>query len=194
MAPTYSPAPTWSGGCSEPHNFHLDKCFHKNKHSARPALMAWDSLGSVGQFSIVLISFMAITLAMSLFIARARKKRRRGESYLGFFFRDTFRVKKKRRSKKRSLRSKKVGDLDVESTSRRSTRSRRTNSSRSRSKSKSSRRSKSRSRVSALDSKSIQPSSVSGRSSRSRSKSKTRSTGLMDSEAVSVQASQSRLV
>jgi hypothetical protein len=29
MPPTYLPAPTWEGGCDEPHNFHLDKCFHK---------------------------------------------------------------------------------------------------------------------------------------------------------------------
>jgi len=198
MAPTYSPAPTWSGGCSEPHNFHLDKCFHRNKSSARPALMAWDSLGSVGQFSIVLISFMAITLVMSLFLARARKKRRRGESYMAFFVRDSFRGKRKRRSKKRSLRSKKTGDLDEammdDTKSRRSNRSKRSASRSSRSHSKSTRRSKSRSRVTALDSKSIQP-SVSGRTKgRSRSKSKTRSSGLMGSEKVSVQGGQSRLV
>ena len=29
MAPTVSPAPTWEGGCGEPHNFHLDKCFQR---------------------------------------------------------------------------------------------------------------------------------------------------------------------
>lgn len=188
MAPTYSPAPTWAGGCSEPHNFHLDKCFQRR---ARPRVtaVAWDSLGRVGQASVFLISFMAVTLAFSLFIARARKKRKKGESYLGFFIRDTFRRKKKKKSrkKKRSLRRKLRGlDKDLESSflddrSRRSRGSRaRSRSSRSKSKggSRSGSRSGSRKRSKSrnLESQTVQPSSEksvkSSRSKSSRSKSR----------------------
>lgn len=182
MAPTYSPAPTWEGGCSEPHNFHLDKCFQRRSRP-KVSAVAWDSLGRVGQASVFLISFMAITLAFSLFIARARKKRRKGESYLGFFIRDTFRRKKKKkksRKKKKSLRRKLKGlDKDLESSflddrSRRSKGSRaRSRSSRSKSKSGSRKRSKSR----GLENQTVQPSSASvksGRSKGSRSKSRSR--------------------
>lgn len=174
LAPTHSPAPTWSGGCNEPHNFHLDKCFARRSRP-RHATVAWDSLGKVGQVSVLLVSFMAVTLAFSLFIARARKKRRKGESYVGFFLRDTFRKKKKKKKrskKKRSLRRQLKGlDKDLEESmlddrSRRSGRSKRS----SRSKSKS--RSKSRSR--GLEAQTIQPSSAST-SGKSRSKSRSKS-------------------
>ena len=47
----------------------------------------------------MLVVFMAVTLSVSIFLARARKKRRRGESYLGFFFRDLSRKRKKKRRK-----------------------------------------------------------------------------------------------
>mmetsp|Transcript_17061 Transcript_17061/g.46786 ORF Transcript_17061/g.46786 Transcript_17061/m.46786 type:complete len:968 (-) Transcript_17061:85-2988(-) len=97
MPPTYSPAPTWEGGCSEPHNMHLDKCFYATHKKPRPSAIVWDALGSVGQVSIVLVVLMACTLSLSIFLARARKKRRRGESYLGFFFRDLTRRRRKRR-------------------------------------------------------------------------------------------------
>jgi hypothetical protein len=99
MPPTFSPAPTWKGGCDEPHNFHLDKCFRK-RYKPKASAVAWDALGSVGQFSVMLVVFMAVTLSVSIFLARARKKRRRGESYLGFFFRDLTRRKRKKRRKK----------------------------------------------------------------------------------------------
>lgn len=99
MPPTYSPAPTWKGGCDEPHNFHLDKCFRK-RYKPKASAVAWDALGAVGQFSVMLILFMAVTLSTSIFLARARKKKRRGESYLGFFFRDLSKKKKKKRRRK----------------------------------------------------------------------------------------------
>jgi len=182
MAPTFSPAPTWDGGCSEPHNFHLDKCFQRRSRP-KVSAVAWDSLGKVGQASVFLISFMAVTLAFSLFVARARKKRRSGESYLAFFMRDTFKLKKKKKSsrkKKKSLRRKLKGlNKDLESgflddRSRRSKSSRaRSRSSRSKSKSGSRKRSKSRN----LEATTVQPSSASvksGRSKSSRSKSRTR--------------------
>jgi len=188
MAPTFSPAPTWEGGCGEPHNFHLDKCFQRRSRP-RVSAIAWDSLGTVGQASVFLISFMAVTLAFSLFIARARKKRRKGESYLGFFLRDTFRMKKRKkkssRKKKKSLRRKLKGlDKDLESSflddrSRRSRGSRaRSRSSRSKSgRSRSSRSgSKKRSKSRNLEAQTVQPSSAaSAKSSRSKSRSKSRS-------------------
>jgi hypothetical protein len=99
MPPTFSPAPTWKGGCDEPHNFHLDKCFRK-RYKPKASAVAWDALGNVGQLSVVIVVFMAVTLSVSIFLARARKKRRRGESYLGFFFRDLTRKKRKKRRKK----------------------------------------------------------------------------------------------
>jgi len=174
MAPTFSPAPTWSGGCNEPHNFHLDKCFQRRVRPAH-ASIAWDSLGQVGQLSVFVISFMAVTLAFSLFVARARKKRRKGESYLGFFLRDTFRLKKKRKKssrKKKSLRRKLKGlDKDLEESMLDDNRSRRSKSGRSRSRGKS----RSRSRK-GLEAQTVTPSSAqsvkSDRSKRSRSRNK----------------------
>jgi len=179
MAPTYSPAPTWSGGCNEPHNFHLDKCFQR-KNRAHAAVMAWDSLGSVGQLSVFVVSFMAVTLALSLFVARARKKRRKGESYTRFFLRDTFRLKKKRKKsnrRKKSLRRKLKGlDKNLEESMLDDNRSRRSRSGRSRSRGKSSSSRRSRSSRKGLEAQTVTPSSAhsvkSDRSKRSRSRSK----------------------
>ena len=142
LPPTFSPAPTWKGGCDEPHNFHLDKCFRK-RYKPKASDVAWDALGPVGQFSVMLIVFMAVSLSVSIFLARARKKRRRGESYLGFFFRDLTRKKRKKRRKKvaaAGLDEAMLGD----NASRKSKSSKRGGSSRSRSKTK--RRSKSASK------------------------------------------------
>jgi len=97
FSPTISPAPTWPGGCDDPHNRHLDKCFRK-QHKRAATLEAWESLGIVGQFSLFLVSFMAMTLSISIAVARAKKKRRKGESYIGYFLRD-FRKPSKRRKK-----------------------------------------------------------------------------------------------
>jgi len=113
-APTISPAPTAKGGCDNPHNSHLDKCFRR-KHPRGATAVAWQSLGPVGQLSVFLVSFMSVTLSLSIFLARARKKRRRGESYLGFMIRDmrkSGRGGKKRRgtkSRKKSRSSKSRG-------------------------------------------------------------------------------------
>uniref|UniRef100_A0A7S3Q3K8 Subtilisin n=1 Tax=Chaetoceros debilis TaxID=122233 RepID=A0A7S3Q3K8_9STRA len=194
MAPTHSPAPTWYGGCSEPHNQHLDKCFQRRSRPTRSTAVAWDSLGQVGQASVFLVTFMATTLAFSLFVSRARKKRRKGESYLGFFLRDTFKLKKKKRKKrssrkKRTLYRKLKGlDKDLEKSmlddkSRRS-RSSRSRSRHSRSKSKSSRsksgggsKSRSKSRSKRLEAQTVASSGASRRPSKSRSKSASRRSG-----------------
>lgn len=135
MPPTFSPAPTWMGGCDEPHNFHLDKCFRK-RYKPKASAVAWDALGTIGQFSVMLVVFMAVTLSISIFLARARKKRRRGESYLGFFFRD---LSRKRKKKRRKTKNGDLAEKMLDSSSRRSKSSRLT----SRSRSKSRRRSKS---------------------------------------------------
>lgn len=110
LAPTYSPAPTFKGGCNEPKNFHLDKCFRKHVPRPRASAIAWDSLGVVGQMSILLVAFMATTLSISIFLARARKRKRSGEGYLAFFFRDLKR-KKKRKKKLRRKHRNANGDL-----------------------------------------------------------------------------------
>lgn len=121
MPPTYSPAPTWKGGCDDPHNFFLDRCVRK-RYKPKPSAVAWDALGSVGQISVMLVLFMAITLSVSIFLARARKKKRRNESYVGFFFRDLTRrqKKKKRRQRGRGLRENFLDDSRTAATSRRS--------------------------------------------------------------------------
>jgi len=99
MAPTTSPAPTWHGGCDEPHNFHLDRCFRKRTRPKASAVV-WDSLGAVGQFTLFLLVFMSVTLAVSIFLARARKRRKKGETYMAFLMRDAKRKGKKRKKKK----------------------------------------------------------------------------------------------
>lgn len=136
MPPTVSPAPTWKGGCDEPHNFHLDKCFRK-RYKPKASAVAWDALGSVGRFSVMLVVFMAATLSISIFLSRAKKKKRRGESYAGFFFRD---ITRKRRKKRRKHGMGLEESMLPDSPSRRSKSSKRSSS---RSRSKSRRRSKS---------------------------------------------------
>jgi len=160
MAPTFSPAPTWSGGCSEPHNFHLDKCFHRRSH-AKKSVMIWDSLGKVGQFSVFLVTFMAVTLSLSLFVARARKKKRKGETYFGFFLRDTFKLRKKKQLKKKSLRRKLKGldrEMEVSMLGEAKSRRSRSKSRRSRSKSKG-RKTSGRSGSHILEAQTVKPSS-----------------------------------
>ena len=103
-SPTISPAPTYAGGCDDPRNSQLDKCF-RQKHARKASSVAWDALGKVGQLSMMLLFFMASTLTVSMFLARARQRKNDGESYLDFFIRD-MRGEGKRRKKK--LR-KKVG-------------------------------------------------------------------------------------
>eukprot|EP00978_Attheya_sp_CCMP212_P000893 scaffold1911_cov46-Attheya_sp.AAC.4 len=144
LAPTFSPAPTWNGGCEDSHNTHLDKCF-RLKYKPNASVVAWDALNSIGKFSVLLVAFMAVTLSISIFLARARKRRKKGESYMSFFIRDVNRRNnklKKRLKKKKGkgdLRSDLLGD-DRRSRSRSKGGSRsRSKSSRSRSKSKSGR-------------------------------------------------------
>jgi len=99
-APTYSPAPTWTGGCSDPHNFHLDRCF-RSRAKRSPYAVAWESISLIGQFSIFLLIFMSSTLALSVFFVRANRRRKDGESYWRFFLRD---ITRKRRRKRRKIK------------------------------------------------------------------------------------------
>jgi hypothetical protein len=175
MPPTFSPAPTWKGGCDEPHNFHLDKCFRK-RYKPKASAVAWDALGSVGQFSVMLVVFMAVTLSISIFLARARKKRRRGESYLGFFFRDLTRRRRKKRKKRgpKDLEESMLPGGEVSSRRSKSS-SRRRPSSRSASKTRRSGSTSRRSEKSVTKS-TIQP-GADRRSSRSRSRTRPPSSG-----------------
>mmetsp|Transcript_3825 Transcript_3825/g.8543 ORF Transcript_3825/g.8543 Transcript_3825/m.8543 type:complete len:975 (-) Transcript_3825:286-3210(-) len=177
LAPTISSAPTWEGGCDEPHNFHLDRCFRKR---ARPKASAvvWDSLGAVGQFTLFLLVFMSVTLAVSIFLARARKRRRKGESYVAFLMRDARRKSKKKKKKRRKVK----GNRDLEEAmldgddtkSRRSSRSK-SRSGRSKSRSRSKSRPKSQAKGEQDEDKSISGRSRSSKRSKSRSKSRTKS-------------------
>jgi hypothetical protein len=160
MPPTYSPAPTWKGGCDDPHNFFLDKCVRK-RYKPKPSAVAWDALGTVGQVSVMLVVFMAVTLSVSIFLARARKKRRRNESYLAFFFRDlTRRRKKKRRKVAKGLDE----SMLPETSSRRSKSSGKQSRSKRRSKSANSRHARGRPTTGSMRAVSVQPE----RTSRSR--------------------------
>ncbi|MGK3757164.1 MAG: hypothetical protein ACI8RD_009478 [Bacillariaceae sp.] len=178
MPPTFSPAPTWMGGCDEPHNFHLDKCFRK-RYKPKASAVAWDALGSIGQFSVMLVLFMAVTLSISIFLARARKKRRRGESYLGFFFRDLSRKrKKKRRKTKNSDLNEKMLDSGASRRSKSSKRSSSRSGSKSRRRSKSTSKDRGGSRTRSLRPAPIAAGSVaesSSKKSRARSSSRGRS-------------------
>ena len=182
LAPTISPAPTYDGGCDNPHNMHLDKCFQK-KHARTASSIAWSSLGAVGQLSIYLLAFMASTLTVSIFLARAKRRRKDNESYFGFLVRE-IQGRKKKRKKLRKRIGHGVLDEDLlsgdEDNAFRSVPARPGKSVRPRS---SSRRSKSRARSKSISSKrskdSKEPSSdvddQSRKSTRSRSRSKTRS-------------------
>jgi len=143
LAPTFSPAPSWTGGCDEPKNFHLDKCFRKHAPRARATAIVWDSLGLVGQFSVLLVAFMASTLSASVFLARARKRKRAGESYVAFFFRDLNRKKKKKKKLRRRHRQIDNDNLSEKMMGTRSSSRRRGSRSRSRSRARSRSRGKS---------------------------------------------------
>lgn len=124
FAPTISPAPTHSGGCDDPHNRHLDICFRK-RNKPKAAVAVWNSLGAVGQFSLFLVSFMAVTLSASIFLSRAKRRRKKGETYLAFLVRDLNRNsqnKKKLRKRKKKIRplEEKMLDNDATSSSRKS--------------------------------------------------------------------------
>ena len=56
-----------------------------------------------------LLVFMSVTLAVSIFLARARKRRNKGESYLAFLMRDS-RTQHKQKKKKRKVK----GNPDLE--------------------------------------------------------------------------------
>ena len=70
--------------------------FKGDRHStAKNSLAVWDSPREVGQLSVFLLSFMDVTPSVSVFVARARKGRRRNEKYLRFFLRGIRRKTKK---------------------------------------------------------------------------------------------------
>jgi hypothetical protein len=112
MAPTHSPAPSFPGGCDEPKNYHLDRCMRK-KMRPRASAVVWDSLGTIGQFSLFMLVFMSATLSVSIFLARARKRRKPGESYMSFFIRDATKQRNgKKKKKKIKRRTKGTRDLE----------------------------------------------------------------------------------
>ena len=182
MAPTISPAPTWEGGCDEPRNFHLDRCMRK-KMRPRATAVVWDSLGTVGQFSLFMLVFMSATLSVSIFLARARKRRRPGESYIDFFIRDATKKRNGKKKKKKKIRKKSKLTRDLEKAMldgeekpkrARSKSASRAKGGRSKSRERPS-RSKSQTRKSSnTKSSNAKSSNTKSKSSKSRSKSKTR--------------------
>jgi hypothetical protein len=79
IAPTHSPAPTYSGGCDDPRNFHLDKCFkvQYTKKSSSKVASYWDTMGRIGQLSFIAMCSMSTLMIVALVIARIRKQQRR---------------------------------------------------------------------------------------------------------------------
>jgi hypothetical protein len=79
IAPTHSPAPTFSGGCDDPRNFHLDKCFRikYSKQYAPEGSGWWSSLGTVGQLTLITVFLLSTVFIVALFIAQSRKQKRR---------------------------------------------------------------------------------------------------------------------
>eukprot|EP00957_Ditylum_brightwellii_P019813 1494883-Ditylum_brightwellii.AAC.1 len=59
-----------------------------SQHHIPPPLQHRKSLGAVGQLSVLLISFMAVILSLSMFLSCAKKKKKKGADYLQFFIRD----------------------------------------------------------------------------------------------------------
>jgi len=120
MAPTVSPAPTWMGGCSDPHNHRLDRCMMDKRANI---MMIWDAVGAVGQFSILLVTIMGSTLTIFVYLARTKRKRRKGESLIEYLVRSMRRRKKKsrqtRRKKRRKRSSSRGLDKDLVEESRR---------------------------------------------------------------------------
>jgi hypothetical protein len=191
MPPTFSPAPTFTGGCDDPHNSHLDKCFRKH-YKPKASAVAWDALGGIGQFSVMLVVFMAVTLSVSIFLARARKKRRRGESYLGFFFRDLSRKRRKKRRKGKDGNDLEEDMLPETTSSRRAKSNKRggtsrshSKSTRSKSRSKSGLKSRDGSRSRALRPAPLEPGIVTGQKSQSRGRSGSRSRAKDDKSEAS---------
>jgi hypothetical protein len=72
----------------------VSRCFHvHNKRAFKTH--GWKNIGPIGQACLVLVTVMASTLPLSIFLARARRRKRKGESYFGFFLRDFSRSSKK---------------------------------------------------------------------------------------------------
>ena len=113
MAPTISPAPTYDGGCDNPLNRALDRCMRKSMRPSASAVV-WDSLGTIGQFSLFMLVFMSATLSVSIFLSRARKRRKPGESYIDFFIRDATRKRNGKKKKRKKIKRKATGTRDLE--------------------------------------------------------------------------------
>ena len=103
FAPTISPAPTFEGGCKNPANKYLDRCFRKNNKGKNFLRAVWRGVGAIGHFAFLLMLFMSATLTVSLLLAKAKKKKKKRETYLQYFAR----ALKKRAKKMKKLKSKK---------------------------------------------------------------------------------------
>jgi len=76
--PTHSPAPTYAGGCEDPRNLHLDKCF-KMKYGAPMSSVRtfWINMNKIGQLSIISLSVMSVVFTVAFMIVRIRRRQRR---------------------------------------------------------------------------------------------------------------------
>lgn len=81
--PTHSPAPTYAGGCEDPRNLHLDKCF-KMKYGAPMSSVRtfWINMNKIGQLSIISLSVMSVVFTVAFMIVRIRRRQRRASRKL----------------------------------------------------------------------------------------------------------------
>jgi hypothetical protein len=76
--PIRSSAPTYAGGCEDPRNLHLEKCF-KLKYGAPMSSVRtfWINMNKIGQLSIISLSVMSVVFTVAFMIVRIRRRQRR---------------------------------------------------------------------------------------------------------------------
>lgn len=76
--PTHSPAPTYPGGCEDPRNLHLDKCF-KIKYGASMSSVRtfWNHMNKIDQLSILSLFIMSVVFTTAFMLVRVRRRQRR---------------------------------------------------------------------------------------------------------------------
>jgi hypothetical protein len=92
-----NPTTSTSIDCNDPNS----SCTSSSSSRRFRSLSLFNMLGPFGKFSFFFLSLMSITLAASIFLARARRRRKNGESYFSFWLRDLQGSSKKSRSRGR---------------------------------------------------------------------------------------------
>lgn len=108
IAPS-SIAPTYEGGCDNPRNHYLDKCYklqYKKYKKSSTISNFWSSLGNVGKLSFVTLSFMMAVMIVAIMFVRVRKQKRKGEK-------DMLRRLKRRKRRDKGTKEPILPDSDI---------------------------------------------------------------------------------